>query len=594
MKRKSRAGTDLTKEKGAAERPKDVVHPWIPDWAILLIFAVLLLAQTILSVREKSSTFDEIYHLPAGYLALKYGDYSLNPAHPPLVEMLGALPLLFVEVKMPPRGEPLTSIQDLSRFLYQRNDADRLLFLGRAAVLPLTLLLGLIVFLWTKRLFGRGAAVFALLLFSFEPNILAHAPLVTTDMGAACFIFLTLYSFYRLAHRVSIFHVALAGLSLGLALVAKFSTLQLLPILLPLGIGVVLAHHTMEMRLPGRIGPSVEGRPKKFLVLLLALLGMGLVAYVTIWMPFRFRFEGVALPGQAFQAPWDQVWPDNPAIRRVVWWMKDAKVLPEAYLFGLSVVPPSLKRPYYFLMGQRSTQGWWYYFIVTFGLKTPLPFLLLLLAVPVAVRPLWRKDPVAVLSLLIPVLIYFGIASVSRLNIGHRHILPIYPFLFVLAGALVPWARQQRAFVKGGVAVLAGWFVVSSLAIFPHYLAYFNELVGGPRNGYKYLVDSNLDWGQDLKGLKRYMEAHGITRIWLSYFGSASPDYYKIAYNLLPSFLIVDPSLERERTSYVAISATNLQAAYLEPLGFGAPFEGFKQQQPIATIGYSIFLYRFE
>lgn len=169
----------------------------IPESAILLFFAFLLLTQTILSLREKSAAFDETAHLPAGYLHLKFGDYSFNPIHPPLVKMLAALPLLFVEVKMPSQ-EGSFNPRVSYRFLYEENDADHLLFLGRMAVLSLALLLGSLVFLWTEQLFGRAAAIFALLLYSFEPNILAHAPLVTTDLGAACFMFLTIYGFYRI------------------------------------------------------------------------------------------------------------------------------------------------------------------------------------------------------------------------------------------------------------------------------------------------------------------------------------------------------------------------------------------------------------
>ncbi len=146
-----------------------------------------------------------------------------------------------------------------------------------------------------------------------------------------------------------------------------------------------------------------------------------------------------------------------------------------------------------------------------------------------------------------------------------------------------------------GLVVLVAWYVVSSVAIFPHYLAYFNELAGGPRNGYKYLGDSNLDWGQDLKGLKHYMDEHGIKRVWLSYFGSASPDYYGIGYNYLPSHALHPPKPEVEPTPYFAISVTNLQGIYL-PLEGVSPdfFSGFRQLEPIARIGYSIFLYRLD
>ncbi len=597
MKRKGKVRAKSKVLKGAADgdkREKSLLSR-TPDWVIVLCFSVLFLTQTILSVREESATFDETVHLPAGYLYLKFGDYSYNAAHPPLVKMLAALPLLFVEVKLPPLEKPWVAYGPGIRFLYEDNDADRLLFLGRMAVLPMALLLGSGVFLWTRQLFGRGAAIFATLLYSFEPNILAHAPLVNTDIGAASFMFLTVYLFYRLIHRITVARLLLAGFSLGLALVTKFSTLPLLPILLLVGSSVIVTHHTIGVHFRGASPIPVAGGIQKLLILLVALVGMGLVAYVTLWGAFRFRYAGVVLPGLAYQGPWNDVLPGHPWVQWAIHWIREGKLLPEAYLYGFLGVSSAVGARFSYLMGELSYEGWWYYFIVTFVLKTPLPFLLLLLVIPVALRSLWRKDPVGVLSLLVPVLIYFGIASISRLSIGHRHILPIYPFLFVMAGSLVPWLKQQQALVKGGAVVLAAWYIVSSVAIFPHYLAYFNELAGGPRNGYKYLVDSNLDWGQDLKGLKRYMDSHGIERIWLSYFGTASPRYYGIAYNYLPGYLDHSRNAEVEPTPYVAISVTNLQGVYLSTHGLSQDyFSGFRQREPIARIGYSINLYRHD
>jgi 4-amino-4-deoxy-L-arabinose transferase-like glycosyltransferase len=298
------------------------------------------------------------------------------------------------------------------------------------------------------------------------------------------------------------------------------------------------------------------------------MIAIGLLAYATLWAAYRFRYDWITPPSSRSSSPW---------------W--DA-LLPRAYLQGLADLFMSRRRPA-FLMGDISADGWWYYFIVTFLLKTSLPLLLLFALASVNVPQWWRKNPVALLFLIIPVIVYFGIASASRFNIGHRHILPIYPFLFVLAGSLVPWVRQQRALLKGGVGLLIVWYIVSSLSIFPHYLAYFNELAGGPENGYKYLIDSNLDWGQDLKGLKRYMEEHRIERVWLKYFGTASPDYYGIAYNVLPTSPGFATHSERETPRYVAISVSLLQG---EP----AYFEEFRRREPIAKIGYSIFLYRLD
>ncbi len=570
--------------------------PWIPDWAILVFFSILLVTQTLLSVREKSATFDETAHLPAGYVYWRLGDYGVNPEHPPLVKMLAALPLLFVDVKMPllsPVVGPKTDFTFGSQFLYEENDGDRLLFLGRVAVLPLALSLGCAVFLWARHLFGREAAILSLLLYSFEPNVLANAPLVNTDLGAACFMFLTVYAFHRLVHQVSVSNLVLAGLSLGLAFIAKFSAPSLLLILLLLGLSVVVAPQCIELRFPGVSPGRVVGWAKKLSLLVAALAGMGLLTYGIIWAAYQFRYEGIRPLRQPSQFPWHQI-QERPWITQAFTVLRQTKVLPESYLYGMAFAAQRLKRAG-FLMGEISFDGWWHYFLVTFLLKTPLPLLLLLATTLFALYRLWRQNRVVVLFLLVPVLVYFGIASVGRLNIGHRHILPIYPFLLVMVGALVPWVKQQRLFVKGAVLALTAWFVVSSVAIFPHYLAYFNELAGGPQNGYKYLVDSNLDWGQDLKGLKRYMEAQGIPRVWFSYFGSASPDYYQIPHNLLPSYVIFNRRMDTQPASFVAISATNLQGVYFPTMGVDPDyFAQYRKRTPVAKIGFSIFVYRIQ
>ncbi len=562
----------------------------VPNWAILLVFSVLFLTETISGISQKSATFDETAHLPSGYMSLKFGDYGFNPAQPPLIKMLAAVPLLFVDVKGDLAAKPIRAWADAVDFLYKVNDADRLLFLGRVAVLPLALLLGWVVFLWAKRLFGREAAIAALFLYSFEPNILANAPLVTTDFGAACFIFITIYCFYRLAHEFSIARLFLAGFSLGLALVSKFVSVQLFPILLFIGIGVIFVERPVEVNIEGVFQGRVSGRIKKFVLLLVAIIGVGLVAYVVIWAAYRFRYEGNP-PGQSFETSWSEALPYEGLSKQAVLWLRETRLLPEALLYGISAMSHKLSR-FTFLMGERTTGGWWYYFIVTFLLKTPVPLLMVLIAAPFTLWSYWKKDPVAVLCLLLPVVIYFGIASVSRLNIGHRHLLPIYPFLFVMVASLVPWVLRQRALIKGAMGVLVLWYLVSSVSIWPDYLAYFNEIAGGPDNGYKYLVDSNLDWGQDLKGLKRYMDQHGIKRVWLSYFGTASPEYYGITYSYLPSCVIFGPRHKPVPTPYVAISATNLQGVCPQVIRLDPVFSDFRERQPLAKIGYSIFLYK--
>jgi hypothetical protein len=332
-----------------------------------------------------------------------------------------------------------------------------------------------------------------------------------------------------------------------------------------LGFGLVFSRHPLTLRRPGGQLIRIARRGKKVMLVCSMLVAIGLIGYLILWGSYRFRYEAGGPSRSSFRPFWSQFMPKQPLVKQTITWAKEWKALPEAYLFGLSHVIKASRRKA-FLMGEVS-KGWWHYFLVTFAVKTPLPLLILLTWLLFLLPKLWRDHPLYVNFLMVPVVIYFGVALASRINIGHRHLLPIYPFLFVLTSALIPWSKTKKPVVKVFLAVLAVWYVVSSATIFPHYLAYFNELAGGPENGHKYLVDSNLDWGQDLKGLKRYMEKRGIERVWLSYFGTASPDHYGIAYNYLPSYVIFNPPKDRIPTPYMAISATNLQGIYLPAAG---------------------------
>src|SRR5437870_4485132 len=229
----------------------------VSDWSILLTFCVLFSFEVLWTVRQKSATFDEPLNLTSGYLSLKCGNDRLIPQNLPLVKLLGAFPLLFVDnVTLPaaPRVEGWRELDQYlyaSLFLYRLNDADRLLFLGRIAALTLSLLLGVFVFFWTKQLFGRSGAAFALLLYSFEPNVLAHSGLITTDIATSCFMFLTIYGWHQSAQGITWRRGIFTGLALGLAMLTKFTTLVLCPILVLLGAVLALSQRPLHLRLKG-------------------------------------------------------------------------------------------------------------------------------------------------------------------------------------------------------------------------------------------------------------------------------------------------------------------------------------------------------
>jgi hypothetical protein len=556
------------------------------------------LALAVASLRTQSATFDEGSHLPAGYTYLKLGDHRLNPEHPPLVKALAALPLLFMDVTMKPDDEAWAQRRQWEfgkRFLYRWNDADRLLFWGRLPVVALGALLAVSVFFWTRHRYGLRVAALALFLCVLSPDVLAHGQLVTTDVGIALFMFLAVVAFDAASRRVSPGRVVLAGLAAGAAFATKFSAVLLLPILGSLALVAVLAPEPVTLALPGRAPRTIPGRGARLAAMAGVLAVVGVLSLLLVWASYGFHSRLSPDPAVEGAFEWSRVEPDSALQRPVARLVRASGVLPEAFVFGfLRFFKHSEPRPA-FLLGRVSSEGWWYFFPMTFLLKTPVP-LLALLGIAAATRRIQRRPWRDELVLWLPVGIYAAVAVARSLNIGHRHLLPIYPFLFVAAGRVAEWAfaspaPRARALL---VSALCGWHAASTALIHPHYLAYVNELGGGPGNGYRLFADSSLDWGQDLKNLKGYLVRRGITDVKVSYFGTADPAYYEIPGDLLPSHMLPPPRVTAREVrpgDLLAVSVTNLQGVYLPPED--QPLMArLRQEKPIDNVGHSILIYK--
>ncbi|MBC8263252.1 MAG: glycosyltransferase family 39 protein [Anaerolineales bacterium] len=537
----------------------------------------LMFALMVSSARLKSPVMDEQNHIARGYAYLRTGDLRLNLPHPPLVNSLSAAPLLLLpDLKLPtdsPAWERAHTITFATQFLWHANhNADQIVLVARLPIILLAILLGCFVFAWARELHGPLVGLLALGLYVFDPNILAHARLTTTDLGVTCFLFMAVYCFWRWLNHPTWPRLAVAGFTLGLALVSKYSALVLMPILPLIG----LAHILISRQGEAREDTTIVQRTWNLAVavgLMFALAGL------VVWAVYGFEVGPLTEGGIPVPIP--------------------------TYIRGLQGVFRHLDRGHLaFLHGDYFTTARWDFFPVAFAIKTPLPTLILLcLSVGWMVKQrAWRSA----YPLLLPVLIYLAISLSSKsLNIGYRHILPLLPFLFVFASGVArsqAWGESLRIeprHLPGAAAclLLAVWYLVGSVRIYPDYLAYFNELVGGPDNGWHYLVDSNLDWGQDLKGLERYMERAGIEEVYLSWFGSTYPDAYgyDIPHRLLPSYVYYPGQVTgvtfnplRPAPGVYAISATNLQGVYFSDHDL---FAWFRERQPLAKIGYSIFIY---
>ena len=515
---------------------------------VLALCLLLFSGRALSSLLQESATWDETGYFGLGRYLLENQRWDVPGSllHPPLSFYLQSVPLLFAEIDMTAFASASPTVDPASLARVTRGQAllsspanrdDRLLTASRLATVATGALLAWLVYAWSNALYGPWSAMLAVVLCTFCPNILAHSRLITPDITVTTFMFASAYLLWRFLRGRRLRHALVGGACLGLALLSKFTG----ALMIPVSLGLMLLWWATQKQIDLR----------------------GCALYLAIAL-------GVLLLGYAGQL--------------------------EPYLAGIRYQLQHSRAGHpSFLMGEHSLHGWWYYFLVAFALKTPIATMTLL-GISL-IRSLGRARTgrwIDEAFLLIPASVVLGFFSLNPQSIGLRYVLPIYPFLFVFASETARAAAARISSTGLLVAALVSWLVLASWSIHPHYLAYFNELIGGPGNGYKYLVDSNLDWGQDLKGLKRFMQANAIPEIALSYFGTDSPARYGIRYRRLPSMILTDPDAGRPpptpeaQPEWVAISATNLQGVYFEDAGLFASFAG---RRPVATIGYSIFVY---
>jgi len=554
--------------------------------AVLAAFAVVFVTLQVESYTQKSATWDEPIHLTAGYVALTRGDQRVDPTHPPLLRMWAALPLAAMSgVRVDTSAIDRSPVaQWLGRdaytfahdFLYVQNDADRLLYAARFMVVLLGVALGALLFSWVYEWLGFWPAVFALVMYTISPSIAAHASLVTTDLGVSCFMFGAIYFLWRTARRLSAWNLAGLSLFVALAVVSKFSGIALAPIIVVLLAVAVLTRSAISLKTAAGIA-----------LLLVA------TTFLAIWAVYGFRYMPSSSP--AWLVSWGKGLDVAGAsvITSVARWFDAHHVLPNAFIQGFLYSIGSAQRVGGFLAGEVSTEGWWYYLPFAFVLKTPLSFLVLL-AGGLAVGVLrWRRlGSINEAFVLVPVAVFLGLSMDSSVSLGVRHILPVYPFLMMMVAVAARELAARGLPARLALAALTAFAAVQFGAVYPNTLTFFNPLAGGPDGGRRYLVDSNLDWGQHLKALKEWMNDNGVHHINLAYFGSADPGYYGIDCTYLPgspSFALT--SLMRPvLPGYVAVSATVMSGVYLQP-HWRLFYSALDHLQPVADIGHTIRVY---
>ncbi len=525
----------------------------------VLLLLVVFVSLTVSSLIQKSATFDESNHLLRGLYPLSGKGFTLNKEHPPLVNLLQALPVSLINKPT----LPLASSDMHPFFHYSRkvlwsevNDGKTMIFQARLVTVLLSVLLGLSIFWWARKLYGYEGGLFSLALYCFSPIILAHSRLVTTDLGLTFFLFVYYFSLWNLLRFPSIKKTIVAGLCLGAAMGSKHLALLLIPItfavlILAQGLGRI------EFRpVFGFMSDAILERLNRARGIFYAISTWSIIvsiAFFIVWALYGFSMGRIGDTEVSLPMP--------------------------DYFEGLRLGLNSVKSGrLYYLDGEISDTGWSIFFFKAFIYKTPIPLLIILFGALV-----WRfvsREPIGKEMIWIGLaLVCFVLAlTTKKVNLGLRYLLSVYPFLFLFAGIFAKASKFRTVFL-----VLIGWLAIEVFSAHPHYISYFNQLIPPDRKRF-YLVDSNLDWGQDLPALADWQKNNKIKKIRLGYFGTANPEVYGVKFDPLPFFLQEKwrgpPELELK--GVIAVSATLLQGVYNRPSGYYAPL---LQRKPDAIIG---------
>ena len=495
------------------------------------------------------STFDEPAHLVAGYAMLTRSDYRLDTMHGNLSQRLAALPLLVSRPTFDPRRMPKAAEHwDLAEnfFYTSGNDPDRLLLAGRIPIVAVTVALGVLVYGWSSAIFGPAGGLVSLAVVLFHPLVLAHGGLVTSDATVSLMFLAAVGGLWGLLQRADVGRLALSILCVGLLLTAKMSAVLIVPMATLLAAGRVIDGRPWPFHL-GRSG-VVTSRLGIFAacVGLAVIHAVGVVAI--IWASYGFRFSAAGpLPGLP-ELEWQSLLARRDWKMSLIGLARDARLLPEAYLHGLATAFAAVDISPAFLDGRFFLHGSPWYFPLAFIYKTPPTFwLVAVLALLAAGRSLVvagdRREAIRAATYdrwpLYVILAIYGVVAVrTHFNIGLRHVMPMLPPLAILMGQAAAWRLPGHAWSQAVPAVAAALLAIEGAAAWPHYIAYFSPLVGGTREGYRHLVDSNLDWGQDLPALRRRLDERGINgpNTYLAYFGTAIPEHYGIRCNVLAGY----------------------------------------------------------
>jgi 4-amino-4-deoxy-L-arabinose transferase-like glycosyltransferase len=576
----------------APRRSSASVRGWARAHRAGLICALLLgimSVQMLAAVSRKSITTDEVVHIPAGYYHLVVGDFQFLNQHPPVSMMIGAAPVLFMhpgemsqaELQTIPRDDAFVFV--VSQRFWMPNDDfyHAAAFWTRVPMIAFTVLFGVVIFLFGRRLFGERAAMIAVALFTLEPTVLAHGPLVHTDMTSAFSLLLLAYAVYAYVAGASVRRAVCLGAAVGLAPLMKFSMVALAPLVL-LGVAVLLIFPA-RLRLTRR---AAFTHAAMILIISLLVINVG------------YFFDHRALTDA------DNQWIVRSFSTRTSLFLTGAHALrylvPTDFLLGTywqiwhSMVGHDAS-----IFGQQGRFGWWYYFPAAFALKTTIPFLLTsIAAICWSVWRIVKQRDRTPLFVLVPFLLFTALVMMSTINIGVRFYLPAYPFLFIMSGAVLDRLTRARKLLGAVVIVIViGWSAVEIARSYPNYIPYMNELAYSHPHWW-YLSDSNVEWGDSMPELAAYLHARGETKVRAAMLGAWPLGRYGVDF----VDALEPPGVNQPETKYSAIGASFLNGSTVPPGPPGSGreteaqrvnyFDEYRHRSPEAIIGNSIYVFR--
>ena len=582
--------------------------------AAFIIFVSVIMGIT--SSINDAPVVDEIPHIGSGYSYIQQGTYEMNPEHPPLAKDLAGISLTLLGIhdtafSMPHPGYWPTDIHgqwNLGRNLIfnSGNDADMVMYFARLPLLLFFIFAAIIIFTWTRKLYGDKASLIALFLFSFSPTVIAHGRLVTTDMAA---LFGTLFCFYWLIKFIknqTVRNLIIAGLAFGVAQLTKFSLVLVIPIFLIVPLVWGLIHKNLRTGV-------------KTLASTLLIIVIGYI--VVVWPIYGLHVRNYSPTEQRSDATdilkdygYDSLRKPTPQrnVADLIIWSSDKPIirpLAEYALGVLMVVQRNAGGNQTYFFGQVTFTGTASYFPIVYFIKEPLAYWSLVLIALIGVFLLyrkyqckntyaWIKDHLAEFTMFLWLILYWFTSMSAHLNIGVRHLLPTYGFAYILVSGQISrildhFKYRKRIYAAFSVLIglLMSWYLFEAIRVYPYYLTYFNQVVGGSSGGYRYVVDSNLDWGQDLKRVAIWADENNISKVYLDYFGWSDPSYYlKDKYVYMTSslfhskndFLNINP-----QGGYIAISAT----FFMNSKNLDSGYKWLDQIPRLVTIGNSIFVW---